>query len=56
MANDYDVLVVGGGLAGLTAAMFAARYGLQTGLNERTMTGGQIVNAERVDNFPGFPN
>ena len=56
MANDYDVIVVGGGLAGLTAAMFAARYGLQTGLIERTMTGGQIVNAERVDNFPGFPN
>ncbi len=55
MPNHYDVLVIGGGLAGLTAAMFAARYGLRTGLIERTMTGGQIVNAERIENFPGFP-
>lgn len=56
MVNDYDVLVVGGGLAGLTAALFAARYGLKTGLIERTITGGQIINAERIDNFPGFPD
>ena len=55
MANEYDVLVVGGGLAGLTASMFAARYGLNTGLIERMMGGAQIINVEKIENFPGFP-
>ncbi len=55
MANDYDVLVIGGGLAGLTAGMFAARYGLRTGLIERMMGGAQIINVENIENFPGFP-
>ena len=55
MANEYDVLVVGGGLAGLTAGMFAARYGLKTGLIERMMGGAQIINVENIENFPGFP-
>ena len=55
MANDYDVLVIGGGLAGLTAGMFAARYGLRTGLIERMMGGAQIINIENIENFPGFP-
>ena len=39
MANDYDVLIIGGGLAGLTAGMYAARYGLNTGLIEQMMGG-----------------
>ncbi len=55
MANDYDVLVIGGGLAGLTAGMFAARYGLRTGLIEQMMGGAQIINIENIENFPGFP-
>ena len=55
MANDYDVLIIGGGLAGLTAGMYAARYGLKTGLIERMMGGAQIINVERIENFPGFP-
>ena len=55
MANDYDVLIVGGGLAGMTAAMYAARYGLHTGLIERMMGGAQIINIEKIENFPGFP-
>ena len=55
MANDYDVLVIGGGLAGLTAGMFAARYGLRTALIERMMGGAQIINVENIENFPGFP-
>ena len=54
MANDYDVLVIGGGLAGLTSGMFAARYGLKTGLIERMMGGAQIINVENIENFPGF--
>ena len=55
MPNDYDVLIVGGGLAGLTAGMFAARYGLHTGIIEQMMGGAQIINLEKIENFPGFP-
>jgi len=55
LANDYDVLVVGGGLAGLTAGMFGARHGLKTGLIEQMMGGAQIINIEKIENFPGFP-
>ncbi len=54
-AVDYDLLVVGGGLAGMTAGMYAARYGLATGLVERMMGGAQIINVARIENFPGFP-
>ena len=57
MASDgaFDLLVVGGGLAGLTAGMYAARYGLNTALIEQMMGGAQIINVERIENFPGFP-
>ena len=57
MASDgaYDLLIVGGGLAGMTAGMYAARYGLATALIEQMMGGAQIINVERIENFPGFP-
>jgi len=55
LANEYDVLIVGGGLAGLTAGMYAARYGLHTGIIEQMMGGAQIINLEKIENFPGFP-
>lgn len=55
MANEYDVLIVGGGLAGLTAGMYAARYGLHTAIIEQMMGGAQIINLEKIENFPGFP-
>ena len=55
MANEFDVLVIGGGLAGLTAGMYAARYGLNTGVIEQMMGGAQIINLEKIENFPGFP-
>ena len=54
--TTYDVVIVGGGAAGLTAGLYAARAGLKTTLLERMMTGGQIINAERIENFPGFPD
>ena len=58
MASDgaYDLLIVGGGLAGMTAGMYAARYGLATALIEQMMGGAQIINVERIENFPGFPD
>ena len=55
MAKEYDVLIVGGGLAGLTAGIYAARYGLRTGIIEQMMGGAQIINLEKIENFPGFP-
>ncbi len=53
---EYDVVIIGGGAAGLTAGLYASRAGLKTALLERMMTGGQIINAERIENFPGFPD
>ena len=53
--QSLEVLVVGGGLAGLTAGLFSARYGLKTGLIEQMMGGAQIINIEKIENFPGFP-
>ena len=55
MAKEYDVLIVGGGLAGLTAGIYAARYGLNTAIIEQMMGGAQIINLEKIENFPGFP-
>lgn len=55
MAANYDALIVGGGLAGMTAGMYAARYGLRTGILERMMGGASIINIEKIENFPGFP-
>ena len=54
--NTYDVVIVGGGAAGLTAGLYACRAGLNTVLLERMMTGGQIINAENIENLPGFPD
>jgi thioredoxin reductase (NADPH) len=52
---DFDLVVVGAGVAGLTAATFAARHGLKVAVVERMGAGGQIVNADSIENFPGFP-
>jgi len=54
LANDYDVLIIGGGLAGLTASIYSARYGLSTGVIELMMGGASIINLEKIENFPGF--
>lgn len=53
--KTYDLVIVGGGIAGLTAGIFACRAGLKTTLLEMMMVGGQIINAEKIENFPGFP-
>src|ERR687891_1200060 len=53
---DYDVIVVGSGLAGLTAALFAARHGLSTLVIEANIPGGHLINIEKIEDFPGFPD
>jgi thioredoxin reductase (NADPH) len=55
MNDTYDLLIVGGGLAGLTAAMYGGRFGLRTALVEHMASGGQVLNVEKIENFPGFP-
>jgi thioredoxin reductase (NADPH) len=53
--SKYEVIIIGGGPAGLTAGLYTSRAGLKTLLIERGIFGGQIVNARQVDNYPGFP-
>ena len=54
--RNYQVIIIGGGPAGLTAGIYTARSGLDTLLIEREMIGGQIANVEHIENFPGFPD
>ena len=51
----YDLIVVGGGPLGLTAALYAAREGIETLIIERSGVGGQAGVTERIENYPGFP-
>jgi thioredoxin reductase (NADPH) len=53
--DDYDILVAGGGLAGLTAGLFAARHGRRTLVLEPSAPGGHLINVPRIEDFPGFP-
>lgn len=52
----YEILIVGGGPAGLTAAIYAARAGKHVAVLERGSTGGQIISAPLVENYPGIPS
>jgi len=52
---DYDLVIVGGGPAGLTAGLYAARARLNVILIEKIVPGGQVVTTDWVENYPGFP-
>jgi thioredoxin reductase (NADPH) len=53
--KTHQLIIVGGGPAGLSAGLYASRSKLDTLLIERAILGGQILNAEMVENYPGFP-
>ncbi|MFC1966189.1 thioredoxin-disulfide reductase [Chloroflexota bacterium] len=53
--TNYDVVIIGAGPAGLTAGLYTSRARLNSLLIERGLFGGQIINAEQVENYPGFP-
>ncbi|UCC90852.1 MAG: thioredoxin-disulfide reductase [Dehalococcoidia bacterium] len=55
MNREYEVVIIGGGPAGLTAGLYSSRARLNSLLIEKGLVGGQILNAEKVDNYPGFP-
>ncbi len=51
----FDLIIIGAGAAGYTAAIYAARAGLSTVVIEKIAPGGQLINAEIIENYPGFP-
>lgn len=56
MSEIYDVVIIGGGPAGLTAGIYTARDRLKSVLLEKAMCGGLPASTERVENYPGFPD
>ena len=54
MTENFDVIIVGGGPAGLAAGLYAARMNLKTVLVERGPLGGQLLNTELIEDYPGF--
>ena len=55
-SDVYDIIIIGGGPAGYTAALYAARAGFDTILLEKLSAGGQMALTHQVDNYPGFPD
>ncbi len=53
---DFDVVIIGSGLGGLTAGLFAARHGLSTLILESNIPGGHLISIEKIEDFPGFPD
>ena len=56
MSQNYDCVIIGGGPAGLGAALYSARDRFKTVILEKFFPGGQIINTDRIENFPGFEN
>lgn len=54
MEHIYDMVIIGGGPGGYTAALYGARSGLDTLILERLSAGGQMALTDQIDNYPGF--
>lgn len=54
MYTDHDVIILGSGCAGLTAAIYTGRAGLDTLVLESKIMGGEMVNRQMIENYPGF--
>ena len=54
MERIYDMIIIGGGPGGYTAALYAARAGLDTLVLEKLSAGGQMALTDKIDNYPGF--
>ena len=54
MENVYDVIIIGAGPAGMTAAVYASRAGLKTAILEKAAPGGKMVETFEIENYPGF--
>ena len=54
MANMYDIVIIGGGPGGYSAALYAARAGLHVAVIEKQTIGGQAIRSENIENYPGF--
>lgn len=54
MAKQYDLIVIGAGPGGMTAALYASRANLKTALLDRGIYGGQMNNTDKIENYPGF--
>lgn len=56
MGNNYDLIIIGGGIAGMTAAIYAARANINTLLLEKSVCGGLVNSTHVVENFPSYPS
>ena len=56
MPRTYDIIIIGGGAAGFTAGLYAARDRCTALVVERFSAGGQVLNCEHIENYPGFPD
>lgn len=54
MTDVYDIIIIGGGAAGMSAALYAGRGGMRTLLLEKLACGGQVIKTYEIDNYPGF--
>ena len=53
--TEKDLVIIGGGAAGMSSGIFASRLGLNTVILEQLMPGGQVINSEHIEDYPRFP-